>query len=178
MSETAENTPAENTPENETENTQPDPAEELRKWKALARKHEQRAKENSSAAEELAKIRESQKTEAEKLQDKVSAAEKRAAEVEMRALRAEVAFEKGLTPAQAKRLVGTTKEELEADADDLLNTFGSTKTTPDFGGGNRGKPIGGKSAQLTRDQLKSMTPEAIAKAKAEGRLDNLLGKGN
>ena len=28
---------------------------------------------------------------------------------------------------------------------------------------------------LTRDDLKSMTPEAIVQAKADGRLDNLLG---
>ena len=30
---------------------------------------------------------------------------------------------KGLTPAQAKRLQGATRDELEADADDLLETF-------------------------------------------------------
>jgi hypothetical protein len=37
--------------------------------------------------------------------------------------RAEVAQEKGLTAAQAKRLVGKTRDELAADADDLLKTF-------------------------------------------------------
>jgi cell division septum initiation protein DivIVA len=39
-------------------------------------------------------------------------------------LREEVAETKGLTTAQASRLVGATREELEADADDLLATFG------------------------------------------------------
>lgn len=34
-----------------------------------------------------------------------------------------VALEKGLTPFQAKRLVGTNKEELEADADEILANF-------------------------------------------------------
>jgi hypothetical protein len=35
-------------------------------------------------------------------------------------MRAEVAAEKGLTAAQAKRLVGTTRDELLADADEFL----------------------------------------------------------
>lgn len=46
-------------------------------------------------------------------------------------LRVEVAVEKGLTPKQAARLQGSTKEELEADADDILETFGVQKSTTD-----------------------------------------------
>lgn len=46
-------------------------------------------------------------------------------------LRLRVASAKGLTEAQAKRLQGSTKEELEADADDLLETFGGKKDDPD-----------------------------------------------
>jgi hypothetical protein len=38
-------------------------------------------------------------------------------------LRREIAATKGLSPSQAHRLIGTTKEELEADADDLLLAF-------------------------------------------------------
>lgn len=38
-------------------------------------------------------------------------------------IRTEVAADKGLTAAQAKRLTGSTKEELEADADDLIEAF-------------------------------------------------------
>lgn len=41
-----------------------------------------------------------------------------------RADRLEVAMEKGLTPAQAKRLQGESKEELEADADEIITLFG------------------------------------------------------
>jgi hypothetical protein len=40
--------------------------------------------------------------------------------------RAEVQAEKGLTAKQAARLVGSTKDELLADADELLATFGSS----------------------------------------------------
>lgn len=50
---------------------------------------------------------------------------------------------KGLTPAQAKRLVGSTLEELEADADEILEAFPSAarkpptdRPTPDLRGGN------------------------------------------
>lgn len=35
----------------------------------------------------------------------------------------EVARDRGLTPSQAERLKGSTREELEADADDLLESF-------------------------------------------------------
>jgi hypothetical protein len=48
--------------------------------------------------------------------------------------RAEVAHEKGLTATQAKRLAGATREELAADADELLKDF-----TPTAGGTNAGR---------------------------------------
>lgn len=99
-----------------------DPAE-VAKWKALARKHEEQAKANADAARRLQEIEDAKKSELEKLTEAQTAAERRAAEAEQRALRLEVAAEKGLTPAQAKRLVGATKEELEADADELLASF-------------------------------------------------------
>jgi hypothetical protein len=44
-----------------------------------------------------------------------------------RADRLQVAIDKGLTTAQAKRLVGNTLEELESDADEILETFGGGK---------------------------------------------------
>jgi hypothetical protein len=71
------------------------------------------------------------KTEAQKLAERADAAEARANELETRALRAEVAAEKGLTSAQAKRLVGATRDELEADAAELLETFKPAATEDD-----------------------------------------------
>src|SRR5690606_14564777 len=50
--------------------------------------------------------------------------ERELAETRREALRLEVAMAKGLTAAQARRLVGDTREELEADADELLELFG------------------------------------------------------
>lgn len=63
------------------------------------------------------------KTEQQRATEALTAAEKRAADAEATALRFQVAAEKGLTTAQAKRLVGDTREALEADADELLETF-------------------------------------------------------
>lgn len=83
----------------------------------------QATKERDALAARLQEFEDRDKTEAQKLTDRAEAAEKRATETEGRALRLEVASEKGLTPAQAKRLVGVTREELEADAAELLETF-------------------------------------------------------
>lgn len=93
-------------------------------WKAKAREWEKRAKDNKSAADRLAEIEEASKTEAQKAADRLAAAEKAAADASSSLARLEVALAKGLTPSQAKRLVGSTREELEADADELLKDIG------------------------------------------------------
>ncbi|WP_329013200.1 hypothetical protein OG271_03970 [Micromonospora rifamycinica] len=88
-----------------------------------------RALEAKVAAFEKA---EQEKAEADKSEaEKRQAAEQRAEQAELRALRLEVAAEKGLTPAQAKRLVGGSREELEADADDILATFPTSPAQPE-----------------------------------------------
>lgn len=60
--------------------------------------------------------------------DKARAAQAKAEgerdEANLRADRVEIAAEKGLTPAQAKRLVGKDRDELEADADELVKDLG------------------------------------------------------
>jgi hypothetical protein len=50
-------------------------------------------------------------------------------------IRAEIAVEKKLTASQAKRLIGSTREELAADADELLKDF-----HPDAGDGRQNGP--------------------------------------
>lgn len=130
---------------------------EVDKWKALARKHETNAKANADAAKRLAEMEEADKTEAQKAADKAAEAEKRAQEAETRALRLEVAVSKGLTPSQAKRLVGATKEELEADADDFLE---SIKPADD-----KGKPPGGPRERLSGGSDPTEEPEETDPAK-------------
>ena len=94
--------------------------------KALdAERRDKRAAEKRAADLEarLKEFEDRDKTETTRAVERAEAAEKAAAAAEARALRLEVASEKGLTPAQAKRLVGETREELEADASELLDTF-------------------------------------------------------
>lgn len=72
-------------------------------------------------AAEYDKLQDSQKSETERNLGRITALEKENAELKQANLRAEVAAAKGLTPKQAARLRGTTREELEADADDFLD---------------------------------------------------------
>lgn len=79
-----------------------------------------------AARDELARVKSDQdakKTEIQKVLEKLAAMEQRTEQAERKALLAEVAQSKGLTPKQARRLQGATREELEADADELLADF-------------------------------------------------------
>jgi hypothetical protein len=100
--------------------------------KALdAERREKRAAERRAADLEakLKEFEDRDKSEAQKLAERAEAAERRVKEIESHAIRLEVAAEKGLTPAQAKRLVGSTREELLADADELLTSFAQQGAT-------------------------------------------------
>lgn len=98
-------------------------AEYVAKLRAEAAKYRTEAKANAEAAGRLATIEQSQKSDQERAAEAQQQATTRAVDAEARALRLEVAFEKGLTPAQAKRLVGSSREELEADADEIIVEF-------------------------------------------------------
>lgn len=80
--------------------------------------------ELKAAAEKLSQIEEANKTEVEKVAERLAVAEKRAAELEMQVTRSAVAEAKS-DPAKgvvipAALLTGSTKEELEASADALI----------------------------------------------------------
>lgn len=75
-------------------------------------------------AEKAAKLEDEKKSGEQKLADEIKGLKDDLAKERHRALVAEVAREKGLTGKAAARLHGTTREELEADADDLRETFG------------------------------------------------------
>ncbi len=86
--------------------------------------------ELKAAHAKLKEYEDRDKTEAQRTAERLAAAEQTAADATARLLRLEVGAEKGLTPAQARRLVGTTREELEADADELLASFPATQARP------------------------------------------------
>lgn len=113
----------------------PDPDPDAGAKKALEEERKARREAEKSANDLRAKLKDIEdagKDANQKLLDRIEAAEKKAADADDRvgkaeanALRLEVAAAKGLNPAQAKRLAGTTRDELEADADELLETFPS-----------------------------------------------------
>lgn len=61
---------------------------------------------------------------------------------DLRADRLEVALEKGLTAAQARRLSGSTREELEADADSYIEEHGIGKGDGEGEGPPSNRPRG------------------------------------
>lgn len=119
------------------------------KWKALSRKNEERANENAEKAKQFDAQEEASKTEQQKLTDRAETAEKalaeRDAKDQAKTLAAEVAEAKSsegrVVPASALR--GTTREELEAHADEILALLPEVPKGPSADGqGNTGEPIG------------------------------------
>lgn len=96
---------------------------------------------------------------AKTLEDRVAEIERQAKESESRAMRAEVANVKGLTPTQAKRLVGATREELEADADELIADLGAQKKR------NNVSPREGNPPQSADDPMRTFTSELFERAR-------------
>ncbi|PPS86403.1 DUF4355 domain-containing protein [Streptomyces sp. MH60] len=136
-------------------------------WKHHARKHEAAAKSAPDTAElerlraaeaELNTRKAADLSETERLQKERDEAAAEAAtakaerdEAARKALLLEVAADKGLTTSQASRLRGSTKEELEADADALKAEFGTSggSTPPPRSGGNRGGDVGNSGGVST-----------------------------
>lgn len=108
-------------------------------WRTMSRQHEARSKAAPDATElealrtaaaELATRKAAELSDTERLQAEATAARAEAevakaaaAEATAGLVRAQVAADKGLTSEQAARLQGSTKEELEADADALSALF-------------------------------------------------------
>lgn len=122
----------------------------------------------ANAAKRLRELEDAQKSEQEKLAEQVAALraqveqEKTAAQsAQLEALRLEIGQEKGLSPVFARRLQGTTREELEADADAMLKAM-----QPESGRiPNNDATAGG---QQTRKSNRRLTPEQQAAARRAG----------
>jgi len=114
--------------------------------------------------------------------DAITAATATAAQAESRALRYEVAAAKGLDLALAARLTGSTKEELEADADTLMALIPKAPEAPPalpVGPTVPGQQPGGSTpaAQVTQSDLDALAAagkyEEINRLRREGRLSHL-----
>lgn len=101
---------------------------------------EAKLKELEPLATKAKELEDAAKSETQKLTEDRDGHKTRADKAELDAMRYRVALDKGLTATQAKRLVGSTEEELAADADDLIASFG----------GDTKKPAGGRPKERLR----------------------------
>ena len=119
------------------------------RWKREARKHESRAKRTQAELADLRKQLE-QMVSPEKVESVEAQAvtERQAREqAEKELTRYKVAVAKGLTEAQAKRLVGDNEDELMADAEVLLAELGTAK--PKAAAAKEGSNASGTKPALT-----------------------------
>lgn len=100
----------------------------VKSLRAEAAKYRREARDAQARAKEF---EDQNKTESEKAIERAAEADKAAAAANSEASRLRVALIKGLTEEQAKRLVGDTVEELEADADSLIQLFGGQNDDQD-----------------------------------------------
>lgn len=104
------------------------------------RKEARDAEKARKAAEARAQEYEDRdKSEQEKTLERAEAAEKRAEAAETQLMRAEVAADKGVPAKLVKYLTGSTREQLEEAADELLAEIGDKQRTS-FDGGVRATP--------------------------------------
>lgn len=103
-------------------------------WKSEARKWEQRAKANATAAEELTKLKEAEKTELQRLQERAEQAEARLAQSEIQSMHARLAAEYGV-PVEA--IHGDDEDTARQSAQKVVewasSTFQSKKKAPSRG---------------------------------------------
>jgi hypothetical protein len=89
-------------------------------WKSEARKWESRAKSNVDAADRWREYESSLKSEDEKRAERLVQVEAELTAERAERTRLEVASEKGIMAEAVKLLTGTTREEIESQADALL----------------------------------------------------------
>lgn len=159
----------------------PDEREELAKLRAIHKdeqKWERRAKENFEKAKKFDEMELAKKSVEERLIAERDAALATAEAERTERLREKISRETGVPP---DRITGSTEDEMRADAESAL------AWAKEFAKKNNG-PVGAPAAavtgdgkgpqapaQLTRENLKSMTPQQILEAEKAGRLDALKG---
>lgn len=164
--------------------TEADDPAETAKWKALARKHEKAAK---AASAKLAEAEKAAMSETEKAVAEAKDQGRNEARVEVGVKLAQARIEAALARvvddpaaiAEDLNLASYVTDDGDVDEDKVQalkakyeRLLKPGKPSGDGDGGPRGNS---KPGQLSRDDIKSMTPEQIVKAKADGRLNDVLG---
>lgn len=182
-------------PENPEEKTFTQEQLEHELGKRLAREREKYAdydelKEKASQFDELQEAQKSElereRTRAEEAEAAKAAAEEKAQKALTRSAILAAAAGKVVDPEAAVRLIDTDAIEFDDDglpsnAAELVDKLVEDK--PYLAPGEKKPPAGDKPADqggqgggaLTREDLKTMSPDEIMKAREEGRLDHLLG---
>jgi predicted ribosome quality control (RQC) complex YloA/Tae2 family protein len=96
--------------------------------------------ERDTLATKVREHEDATKSDTQKLEERASNAESGLSTAQRETARLRIALKKNLTETQAKRLVGDTEEELEADADELLASFKDDENDDGDGGGERRTP--------------------------------------
>lgn len=123
-----DDTSTDDTPDPEPTQDAPDLDAELKKWKAMARKHEAQAKANAEAAEKLRDLENAGKTEAEKLQASLAEYQEKERKATIRALKLQVAADKELPKGLADFLPDVDNEiDMMEAADKLIAAAGAAK---------------------------------------------------
>jgi hypothetical protein len=151
--------------------------------KALQAERARAAKAEADLKALQQQIEDSTKSAEQKAAEALASAQAQANEAAARALRYEVAAEKGLDLALAARLTGATREELEADADTLMSLIpkapDGAPTAPPAGPTVPGQQPGGTStaALVTQSDLDALGAagkyDEINRLRREGRLSHL-----
>lgn len=123
----------------------------LHKANEEAKKFRLDAKAKEDELAELRKAQDSSKSEMDKVSEKLAALEERAEKAEREALVAKVAQAKKLPATFANRLSGSTEEELEADADAILEAL------EEASGGEEEEPGKKPAPSKPKPKLKSGT---------------------
>lgn len=101
----------------------PDLAAEVEKWKALAQKHEARAKSNADKAQRLDELEASSKSDIEKLTAKVEQLVAENATAKTEALRLRIAASHGISAEDAEMFLTGDEESMTAQAKRLAEAI-------------------------------------------------------
>lgn len=151
--------------------------------KALQAERARAAKAEADLRAYKQEIEDSKKTDAQKSTEALAAAQAEGREAASKALRYEVAAAKGLSLTLAARLSGSTREELEADADALMTLIpkapDAAPAPPPNGPTVPGQQPGGVQtpALVTQSDLDALGAagkyDEINRLRREGRLSHL-----
>lgn len=156
--------------------TPPPQGEQDTNWKEHARKWESRAKADEDAAKKWREYEASTKSEHEKLADELARERSEASNARAELLRLQVAAKHGLSGDALDLLSGSTEEELESRAEKLKSLIIDQPKKPSIQPDpNQGQPAGSTQGQYSLAEVEQMSPDEINKARAEGRLNEVMG---